>query len=75
MMFLSVGFWYLIYSFVGATSDGLVSCECCPDSVLEIKCTMSIYDKIHMSTTYLATVNNGEFVLKKSHAYYSQVQL
>ena len=64
-------------SFVGASPDGLVSCECYPDRLLEIKCPMSIHDKDpHVSElTYVATDNNGEFVLKKNHIYYSQVQL
>ncbi|KAH8025144.1 hypothetical protein HPB51_003986 [Rhipicephalus microplus] len=66
-------------SFLAATPDGLVSCTCCGDGVLEIKCP---YDGRDGTVRELATspssciiLQRGELRLRTDHAYYYQVQL
>lgn len=66
------------YPHLGASPDGLVSCDCCGEGMVEIKCPYSIKD-----LPPVAAVNNRNFFmskdengmhLKKSHAYFYQVQ-
>ena len=60
--------------YLAATPDGIVSCDCHEDHVLEIKCPFSSKDKkiseIECSTSFLD--ENG--ILKDTHHYYEQVQ-
>ena len=64
---------------LGASPDGLVSCECCGEGLLEIKCPYSIR---HTSPTsadtpgdfYLKLDNKGTLKLSPTHKYYYQVQ-
>jgi hypothetical protein len=53
-------------SYLGASPDGVVTCECCQPTLLEIKCPTLELD----SLTYLD--NNKQ--LKKNTSYYGQVQ-
>nr|XP_047129247.1 uncharacterized protein LOC124809277 isoform X2 [Hydra vulgaris] len=64
-------------SYLGATPDSLVSCNCCGKRVLEIKCPFCHRDidiqgcvdkKSSLEKVY------GKLHLKKSHAHYYQVQ-
>lgn len=68
------------YPHMGATPDGIVTCECCGRGVLEIKCPFSCRDKsfAEAATTnsrFFLTENDGVFTLKRNHAYYYQIQL
>ena len=58
----------------GASPDGLVSCDCCHDGVLEIKCPLTVAhtDPEKEPPPYF-TCDNGVYALKKDHPYYSQV--
>jgi hypothetical protein len=53
-------------SYIGASPDGIVSCDCCPDSLLEIKCPS-------LSVSQLSYLNAAK-KLKQNHAYFAQVQ-
>ena len=66
------------WSFIGATPDGLVYCDCCGHGVIEIKCpychrSESISDAMEDKNFCLKNVND-EVHLDEHHAYYYQVQ-
>lgn len=65
--------------YLGATADGIASCECCSAHVVEIKCP---YKYRNIEALEVATANNdpdfclnekGE--LKTNHRFYTQVQV
>ena len=68
--------------YFGASPDGLISCKCCGQGVLEIKCPYSLVQRKntsaallrHAATLPYITKSGEEFNLKQSHTYYSQVQ-
>ena len=65
---------------MGATPDGLVSCGCCGNGVLEIKCPYSCRQKDLVeasedSSFFLCQSEEGVIKLKESHQYYYQVQM
>ena len=68
---------YLDKPYLGASADGIGSCDCHENSVIEIKCTYKHCDK---TVFQVAQDANGFFIttddkLKRSHRYFSQVQL
>lgn len=63
---------------LGASPDGLISCACCGDGLLEIKCPYSIRDRdptkmLPTAGFYLESSADG-LRLSHSHSYYYQVQ-
>ncbi|KXJ06371.1 hypothetical protein AC249_AIPGENE12226 [Exaiptasia diaphana] len=62
--------------YIGASPDGLLSCKCCGQSVVEIKCPFSIRDSSvtewWQPTDFLERRNNT-IQLKREHKYYYQV--
>lgn len=66
------------YVYIGATPDGLVSCKCCGEGLLEIKCPFKYKDIDPLSVKddkfYLASSNSDHFGLQKDHDYFYQVQ-
>lgn len=62
--------------FLGATPDQMVQCACCGQGALEVKCPLSCAHMAPSPSTvpYLLQGDNGEITLRKTHAYYSQVQ-
>ncbi|XP_078382523.1 uncharacterized protein LOC144665209 [Oculina patagonica] len=65
-------------SFLHATPDFLVSCDCCGSGCGEVKCPVVIIDGnfedyVKHKNSCLERVN-GNLELKKSHSYYYQVQ-
>lgn len=61
---------------LGASPDGIISCECCGKGSLEIKCPMSckeksLLDKILDASFYL----DQNLKLKENHRYFAQVQV
>ncbi|XP_044169839.1 uncharacterized protein LOC114950648 [Acropora millepora] len=68
------------HPYLGASPDGLVSCECCGAGGYEIKCPFCHKDdEISMSAQdknfCLEVTAMGAHQLKRSHQYYYQVQL
>ena len=65
---------------IGASPDGLLSCECCGKETLQIKCPYchryeSIASAAFSDKTFcLHTASDGSLHLDHSHAYYYQVQ-
>ena len=63
--------------YIGASPDGLVSCSCCGEGLLEIKCPFSIANQspLESNLVYLERDCNGCVIgLRRNHPYYSQVQ-
>lgn len=63
-------------AYIGASPDGLVTCDCCGIGILEIKCPISV---AHLSpnesnVAYLKKSDSNEINLNRNHPYYSQVQ-
>lgn len=61
-----------------ASPNGLISCDCCGEGVLEIKCPYK-YWNAHLSSVndpkfYLPRSDDGNLQLSHDHAYYHQVQ-
>lgn len=61
---------------LAASPDGLISCACCQDGVLEIKCPFSAacVNDITKQKTGCLEVSNNTFKLKRRHAYFTQIQ-
>lgn len=67
------------YPYFGASPDGLVGCDCCGLSLVEIKCPFcarfsGISEKIGSKNFYL-DAKKGKIVLKENHQYYYQIQM
>ena len=76
------------HPFVGASPDGLVSCSCCGDGLLEIKCPFNYCGKELPPTELdgeaaceedlkrfcLKRDDGGHLYLPESHAYFYQIQ-
>lgn len=62
--------------FLGASPDGLVSCDCCGVSVLEIKCPFCVKSDMLDSVKgfYLEKEGEGKLTLNGNHQYSYQVQ-
>ncbi|XP_049519692.1 uncharacterized protein LOC125944013 [Dermacentor silvarum] len=62
--------------FLAATPDGLISCTCCGDGVLEIKCPYNGRDKtvgeLAMTQSACIVLQGGKLRLRTDHAYYYQ---
>lgn len=64
-----------MYPYLGASPDGLITCNCCRDGVLEIKCPYSVRHLSPTSAPYLcSTSTNSECRLSRTHDYYYQIQ-
>ena len=65
----------------GASPDGIVSCDCCGQGVVEIKCPFSCRERNFQKASEdspsfcLEISQDGEFQLKHQHAYFYQIQL
>lgn len=68
------------FSCLGASPDGLVTCDCHNSSVLEIKCPYKYRNQLPTckealaDPSYCLKVQSGRIHLTKSHKYYHQVQ-
>uniref|UniRef100_A0A7M5VBF9 YqaJ viral recombinase domain-containing protein n=2 Tax=Clytia hemisphaerica TaxID=252671 RepID=A0A7M5VBF9_9CNID len=65
------------HPFVGGSPDGLVSCVCCGEGVLEIKCPFNVRDSVpsHENVAYLVKNDTTGLVnLKRNHNYFFQIQ-
>lgn len=63
--------------YLGASPDGMITCSCCGQGVLEIKCPFkhrnsTIFDAIDSDSRFCL---DSDRQLKRSHRYYSQIQL
>jgi len=68
------------YPHLGASPDGYVKCDCCGCGVIEIKCPFSCKDRSFLEAIgeknfCLESSEDGNYTLKRQHAYFYQVQL
>ena len=72
-------------AFIGASPDGIISCDCCGEGLLEIKCPYTYCNKDLPGTDYedgedlkrfcmKRDIVDGDLYLPKDHMYYYQVQ-
>ena len=67
------------YPHLGASPDGTVSCGCCENGLVEVKCPHCTRDKsleeaVDHPRFCLEKTDAGNLQLKKTHAYFYQVQ-
>lgn len=66
------------YSYLAASPDGVISCKCCGEGLIEIKCPYKYRDThpgdVSDSTFYLQRNANGQLRLSREHNYYYQIQ-
>ncbi|XP_014675741.1 PREDICTED: uncharacterized protein LOC106815748 [Priapulus caudatus] len=63
------------YPFMGATQDSLVSCDCCGDGCVEVKCPCrKDFAEIDSRFCLEKVDEEGKLQLKRTHAYHYQVQ-
>ena len=65
--------------FIGASPDGLVTCDCCGPCIVEIKCPFCKKDQSLEKASddkhfYLQKDSDGKLKLDSNHIYYYQVQ-
>ena len=64
--------------YIAGSPDGIVSCNCCPKAVLEIKCPFTLADKSvkdgWKNLDYLNMNDNQILELNQKHPYYTQLQ-
>lgn len=66
--------------FFGATPDGIVSCDCCGEGILEVKCpfckrSLHLAEAADDGKFCLQTTTDGTLHLKEAHQYYYQIQM
>ena len=63
--------------YVGASPDGLISCTCCGKGTLEVKCPFCFKEGLpeEDQENFCMSRNDGKWRLKRSHAYYYQIQM
>ena len=74
------GFFISIdYPFIGASPDGLISCSCCGEGCVEIKCPFChkdqfIFEAVEQNKTFCLKKENNNIKLSEKHQYYYQIQ-
>lgn len=68
-----------LHPFMGASPDGLISCKCCGEGLLEIKCSYMFQNKTpHEACTdhhyHVYLDQNNSVRLKESSSWYTQIQ-
>ena len=67
----------LEHPIIGASPDGVIKCSVCGDGVLEVKCPHCFREGLPEEETKsfcMEKNDNGQWILKKDHTYYYQVQ-
>ena len=67
------------YGWLGASPDGIRKCDCCPDTLVEIKCPYKGFDMHPKEAFLLDTIGgcvdkNGTCYLRRNHLHYFQIQ-
>ena len=61
--------------YIGASADGFVSCDCCPEPILiELKCPFRLA-QVGVSSWKLLEYLDEHQILRKTHTYYHQISL
>ena len=61
--------------YLAASPDGLVTCQCCSDRLLEIKCPYKHRDSTIKEIRDKDFCLDSHLALKQTHRYYTQIQL
>ena len=63
--------------YIAATPDGIIECDCCGRGALEVKCPYNYKDKLpdNDEANFCMMKQDGNWMLKRNHAYYYQIQL
>ena len=62
-----------INCFIGASPDCLMTCDCCGDTCVEIKCTLLIsYEKPNEKNLDYLYKSDSKIKLKNNHSYFTQ---
>ena len=61
--------------YLAASPDGVFSCDCCGTGLLEIKCPYKYREGLEGSETDASFCLDGNYDLRPTHPYYSQIQL
>ena len=61
--------------YLAASPDGVLSCDCCGTGLLEIKCPYKYREGLEGSETDASFCLDGNYDLRPTHPYYSQIQL
>ena len=63
-----------LYPYIAASPDGIITCDCCSDRVLEVKCPLKCLGK-DPNQTQLSCLSfkTGKPRLKINHEYYDQI--
>ena len=62
------------YPFIGTSPDGLLSCDCCQNAIIEVKCPYRLKDTGIRSWSILEYFDPQQN-LKRSHTYFNQINL
>ncbi|XP_060075799.1 uncharacterized protein LOC132555468 [Ylistrum balloti] len=65
------------YPFIGASPDGIASCDCCGEVCIEIKCPYCKRDSVikdSLDSNFCLEKHGDQLRLKKTHQYYYQIQ-
>ncbi|XP_062620989.1 uncharacterized protein LOC134282605 [Saccostrea cucullata] len=66
------------YPFIGASPDSLISCQCCGNGIVEIKCSYThqhnFIKDIAASNDYHILLHEDNIVLNRSSSWYTQIQ-
>ena len=68
------------YPYLGATPDGMATCDCCGQRIMEIKCPFKTRqyhptsDHAMQNSHFLKRDANGSVSLSSNHEYYTQIQ-
>ena len=63
--------------YLGASPDGVVSCECCGRGLLEVKCPFCMKEGLEVTESpgFCLDQKDDQWKLRRGHAYYYQVQM
>ena len=63
--------------YIATTPDGITECNCCGKGALEVKCPFNYKHKLpdDDEANFCMAKQDGNWMLKRDHAYYYQVQL
>ena len=62
------------HPYIGASPDGIASCDCCGEVIIEIKCPFCKRDSVKDNSVDCLVKIDEKLHLNKNHQYYYQVQ-
>ena len=62
------------YPFIAASPDAVLTCDCCPNYCVEVKCPFNACHGRLENCKFLIISDSGGMMLDRNHEYYYQVQ-